>query len=422
MYEKYQLKNKANVYLVPQKDAQSVTVLVMYPVGSRYEPEKLAGVSHYIEHMMFKGTKSRKNTLILTREIDRLGAHYNAFTGKEYTGYYIKTDKKYSEISIDILSDMLFNSKFDPKEMEREKGPIVEEIRMYKDNPMMNIDNLFEDLIFAGCPLGRDIAGTEKHVMSYKRPEVLQFRDKYYDSSNMYIVVSGAVSEDTKKYLDKYFGAEKSKHPTCGRDKKFKPFCFGPEAKKDRIFVSKKETDQAQMMLGFQAFKYGDKRNVAASVMNNILGGSMSSRLFIQIRERRGLAYFVRSGAEQFRDAGYSYVRAGLEVKNINKAIAVMKKEMKKIMQKGASKRELADAKSNIRGGLTLSMEDSSTQANWYVGQALYIDKIKTPEQKLAEIDRVTNEDVMNVAKQIFKMNKMRVAIIGDVEAKDVEF
>src|SRR3989338_4348659 len=160
MFTKYALANGASVILVPQHDTKSVTVLVMYPVGSRYEPEKMAGVSHYIEHLMFKGTKKRKSTLVLTREIDRLGAEYNAFTGKEYTAYYIKVDAEYTTIALDILSDMLFNSLFDPKEMEREKGPIIEELRMYRDNPLMNIDSIFEQVLYRGCPLGRDICGT----------------------------------------------------------------------------------------------------------------------------------------------------------------------------------------------------------------------------------------------------------------------
>src|SRR3989338_11336466 len=150
MFEQYKLKNHARVILVPQENTHSVTVMVVFPVGSRHETAKLNGVSHYIEHLMFKGTKKRKNTLILTREIDRLGAEYNAFTGKEYTGYYIKSDAQYLETSLDILSDMLFSSLFDPKEMEREKGPVIEEIRMYNDNPLMNIENVFEDLLYAG--------------------------------------------------------------------------------------------------------------------------------------------------------------------------------------------------------------------------------------------------------------------------------
>lgn len=420
MYEKYKLKNKVNIILVPQSDTKSVTTLIMYPVGSRYESEKMRGVSHYIEHLMFKGTKKRKSTLILTREIDRLGAEYNAFTGKEYTGYYIKTDASYSEVSMDILSDMLFNSNFDAKEMEKEKTVIVEEIRMYNDNPLMNINNIFEDLMFAGCPLGRDIAGTEKHVMGYKRSDVLQYRNKYYEPCNMTVVLAGAVDEKTKDLVEKYFGAQKNKQKST---KSFKPGSFGPVAKKNRISIQKKQTDQAQLMLGWPGFSFNQtKQNIVASVMSTILGGSMSSRLFIQIRERRGLAYMIRSGLEDFRDTGYVYVRAGLEAKNINKAIEVIKKECLKIVDKGVTKRELQDAKTHLRGSLTLSMEDSSAQANWYARQSLFMKKIATPEEKLKMVDAVTNEQIKTLAKKIFKNNLMRVAIIGDVDEGSVKF
>lgn len=415
MYQQYQLKNKANVILVPIKDIKSVTVLVMYPVGSRYEPEKLAGVSHYIEHLMFKGTKKRPSTLILTREIDRLGAEYNAFTSKEYTGYYIKTDVMYTETAVDILSDMLFNSKFDAREMEREKGPIVEEIRMYKDNPLMNIGNVFEDLMFAGSPLGRDIAGSEKHVLGYKRDEVLAFRDRYYQPQNMTIVVSGNINENTRKVIEQYFGSEKNKGKI---NKNYKEYKFGSK----KIDVQYKATDQVQLMLGFPGFKYNDKKNITSSVMNTIFGGSMSSRLFIQIRERKGLAYMVRSGDDNYRDTGYQYVRIGLEAKNINKAISIVKSEMEKMIKKGPSKRELEDAKTHIRGGLTLSLEDSSSQAHFYAGQALFADKIKTPEEKLKEIEGASIEQIKELAKQVYDWKKVRVAVIGDVNEEVLEF
>ena len=414
MYEKYKLKNKASVISIPLQDTKSVTVLIMYPVGSRYEPEKLAGVSHYIEHLMFKGTKKRPNTLVLTREIDRLGAQYNAFTSKEYTGYYIKVDAKYLETAVDILSDMLFNSKFDAKEMEREKGPIVEEIRMYRDNPLMNIENIFEDLLYQGCPLGRDIAGSEKHVMSYKRDEVLAFKNKYYQPQNMTIVVSGNVDGSTK-LIEQYFGSEKNKGKI---NKSFKEYKFGSE----KIHVQNKATDQVQLMLGFPGLKHNDKNNPVSAVMNTIFGGSMSSRLFIEIRERRGLAYLVRSGGDNFRDTGYQSVRIGLESKNINKAIAVVKSEMEKLIKKGPSKREVEDAKTHIHGGLTLSFEDSSVQASYYANQSLFADKIKTPEQRLREIDKVTKEQVQILAKKVFNWKKIRLAIIGDVEESDIKF
>lgn len=418
MFEQYTLKNKANVVLVPQSDTASVTVLVMYPVGSRYEPSKLQGVSHYVEHLMFKGTKKRNSTFILTREIDRLGAQYNAFTGKEYTGYYIKTDKSYAEIAIDILSDMLLNSVFDPKEMEREKGPIVEELKMYRDNPIMNLDNVFEELMFGG-PLGRDIGGTDKHVLGYKRPEVLEYHKKYYDPSNMNIIVAGAVDDEIKALLRKYFEVGNSKSET---DRKFVRASFGKEGKEDRFVVSYKDTAQCQMMLGYPAFEYGHKDRTVLTVLNTIFGGSMSSRLFIQIRERRGLAYTVRSGAEKFRDTGYAYIRAGIDAGNINKALKVIYSEIDKLKTKEVNKRELEDAKMHIRGALTLSMEDSSAQANWYASEKLFYDDISTPEQYLDELDKVTAEDIQRVAKELYKQESARLAIIGKVEKDSIKW
>lgn len=420
MFSHYQLSNKANVYLIPLADTKSVTGLVMFPVGSRYEPAKLNGVSHYIEHLMFKGTTKRKNTLTLTREIDRLGAEYNAFTGKETTGYYVKADASYTKVIVDILSDMLYNSLFDPKEMEREKGVVVEELRMYKDNPMMNLDTIFENLMFKGSPLGWDIGGTPELVMSYERSEVLAFRDKHYDPSAMTIVFAGAINEDTKKYIEEFFAARPSKKNV---NVNFKLGEFGSKNKKsDRLAVEHKKTDQAQMMIGFPGFTHTDKHNPTMSVLNTILGGSMSSRLFIQIRERRGLAYVVRSGAESFRDTGYAFVRAGLDPKNVNKAIGCIFDEINKMVDKGVTARELADAKTHIRGALTLSLEDSSNQADWYVRQALFMDRIYTPEERLKMIESVTADEVKALAKKVFKLNEARVAIIGSVEAESVVF
>lgn len=419
MFQKTQLKNKTNLYLVPLENTKAVTVLVMYPVGSRFEAEKMNGVSHYIEHLMFKGTKKRPSTLTLTREIDRLGAEYNAFTSKEYTGYYIKTDAKYLKTALDILSDMLLGSKFDAKEMEKEKTVIVEELRMYKDNPIMNIENVFEELMFDGCPLAWDIGGTEKHVLSYKRADVLKFKKKYYNPENTTVAVAGNTDDNTVKLIEKYFGSNKN---GTKLDKKFKPAKFGSVTKSKRLKVEHKKTDQAQLMLGFPGFHHNHKSSPALSVLNTILGGSMSSRLFIQIRERRGLAYMIRSGADSFRDTGYVYIRAGLEAKNINKAIEVVKQELKKIKSKGVTKKELQDAKTHIRGGLSLTMEDSSSQASWYARQALFADKIKTPEQKLAELDKVTNEQIIALANKVFKEDKMRVAVIGDIGDRSIRF
>jgi predicted Zn-dependent peptidase len=379
----------------------------------------MAGVSHYIEHLMFKGTKKRKTTQILTREIDRLGAAYNAFTGKEYTGYYIKTDGAYTHIALDILSDMLFHSTFDPREMEREKGPIIEELRMYRDNPLMNIGNVFEDLLFAGSTLGRDIGGSYDTVRSFRRDDVLAFRDRYYGPNNMTIVIAGAVTDHTRKLVEEYIGGEQSVRLP---KQTLTPAGFGSRKKADRLMVEERKTDQAQLMLGFPGFSHTDKQNPAAQVMNTILGGSMSSRLFIQVRERRGLAYMIKSGLDNYRDTGYAYVRAGLEAKNINKALQVICGEMEKLATKEVTAQELVDAKTHIRGGLTLSLEDSSEQADWYAREALFEAEIHTPEDRLQAIEAVTAADVKRVAKKLFVSGEMRVAIIGDVKKDTIEF
>ncbi|PIR02967.1 MAG: hypothetical protein COV60_02850 [Candidatus Magasanikbacteria bacterium CG11_big_fil_rev_8_21_14_0_20_43_7] len=419
MYEHYTLPNQAKMYLIPQDHTTSTTTLIMYPVGSRYESEKMSGVSHYIEHMMFKGTKKRKTSQILTREIDRLGAAYNAFTSKEYTGYYIKTGAEYTELSLDILSDMLFNSVFDAKEMEKEKGPVCEELRMYRDNPIMNIENVFEEMFYAGCPLGRDIGGTPEHVMNYKRDDVLKFRDRFYGPNNMYIFLSGNINDSVREWIDGMYGTREN---TGIPSRVYKPAILGSGVMSDRIHVEQKKVDQVQLMLGFPAFQYGHKQNTALSVMNTILGGSMSSRLFTEIREKRGLAYTVQAGSEHYRDTGYSMVRAGVEPKNVNKTIALIQKEVEKMAKKGVTARELADAKTHIRGRIQLSLEDSSSVANWYAKQALFAEKIVTPDEKLAKVDAITSEQIQDVAKKVFYWNKVRIAIIGDVDEKSVEF
>jgi len=415
MYEDYKLKNGARVILIPD-NSPSATVLIKYPVGSRYEPEKLSGVSHYIEHLMFKGTKKRKNTQVLTREIDRLGAEYNAFTSKDYTGYYIKAGSDFLDINLDILSDMLFNSVFDPKEMEREKGPIVEELKMYRDNPLMNIDNIFEECMYAGA-LGRDIGGTDKHVMSYKRPDVLAYKKKYYDVSNATIVIAGGMPDDIKEKVETYFGSETNKVKPSRTFEKAK---LNSSAKSKRVIVQHKQTDQVQLMLGFPAFDINHKDVAPLNVLNIILGGTMSSRLFISVRERHGLAYMVRAGHETFADAGYTFIRAGLDPKNLKKAMKLIEKEIKKMTEKPVTNQELKDAKTHARGAMTLAQEDSSYVANWFANQALFMKKIATPEDDLNEIDAVTKDDILRVAKKVFIMSKMRVAVIGNVQASDI--
>lgn len=418
-YNEYKLENGARLISIPLPSTESITTMVMYPVGSRYEPEPLSGVSHYIEHIMFKGTKKRPNPLILTREIDRLGAEYNAFTGKEYTGYYIKADKQHFSTSLDILSDMLLNSLFDAEEMEREKGVIIEEIKMYADNPLMNIENIFEEVMFTGS-LGRDIAGTAKHVSSYKRDDVLAYRDSHYFPKNMTIVVAGAVTDTVQEQVAEYFAQAQSSMDMAPAPHKEG---YGPLHDKQHIKVDKKPSDQSQLMIGFPAYAHTELENdVPLKVLNTILGGSMSSRLFMEIREKRGLAYMVRSGEDSFLDAGYSFVRAGLDTKNINEAIKVSLEEIEKIKQGSITAQELEDAKTRIHGLLSLSLEDSSSVVMWYAKQALFMPEIDNPRDFLARIDKVSIEDITRVANDVFDREKMRIGVIGNIDPEHINF
>lgn len=288
---------------------------------------------------------------------------------------------------------------------------------MYRDNPVMNIENVFEETLYAGS-LGRDIGGTPEHVRSFQRGEVLAYREQFYAPSNMTIIVAGRVGGEVRTWLSQYFGESAGRKKP---NKRFLPARFGSAKRQDRIFVQEKKADQAQVMVGFPGFRYTAAENPAVAVMNTILGGSMSSRLFIQIRERRGLAYSISSGDDHFRDAGHAFIRMGVEPGKMNKALAVVMQEIRKLTEKGVTVRELADAKTHIQGALALSMEDSSVQANWYAKEALFYPTIKTPFEKLADIERVAQGDVQAVAKKIFRLPEMRIAVIGEMRKDKIK-
>ena len=271
--------------------------------------------------------------------------------------------------------------------------------------------------MFEGA-LGTDIAGDEKRVLSYLPKDVISYRNKFYQPENMTIVLAGAVTEETKELVEKYFGKQKNTNKVS---KTYAPAIYCSAKKGDRVKVEHKKTDQAQLMLGWPGFAYNNsKKNAVLWVLTTILGGSMSSRLFTQIREKKGLAYSVRAGYQNFRDTGSIYVQAGLDAKNINKTIKIVQKEIQKIIEKGVTKRELEDAKTHINGSLTLSLEDSSSQARWYTYESLFIDKIVAPEEALKEIDVVTNDQIKALAKRMFKSSQMRVAVIGDIDKEAI--
>lgn len=409
-YEKYILKNGTRLISVPQDSTGAFTVLVLFSVGSRYESRNINGVSHYIEHLMFKGTKKRPNTQVISKELDAYGAEYNAFTSKDYTGYYVKINTEKKLKAIDIVSDMLHNSKFDEKELNRERNVILEEIHMYHDNPMMHIEDMLEEEMFGDTPLGWSIAGYESTMKKITRKDIINFYNKHYIPKNTVVVFSGNMKDmDVLKIGEEYFGQRKSGTIATSP----KPF---KELFKQKIKLEHKDTGQLQIALAFPGLPYKHKDMPALGLLSNILGGTMSSRLFTQVRERRGLAYFVRTMLSPYQDTGAFVIRAGLNKENLDLAIKIILKELKKIKTNGVTENELKRAKDNIKGHIVLSMEDSSYIATWLGQQELLTDSIEVLEDRIEKMDLVKPQDIIRLAKKIFDIKKVSIACIGPVE------
>ncbi len=406
---KITLPNGARVLLVPFSGTEAATILVLFTVGSRYEYPAINGAAHFVEHLMFKGTKRRPQTIDISRALDAVGAEYNAYTNKDSTGYYVKADAAHLPLAVDLLHDMLFHSTFAPKEVERERGVIIEEINMYHDNPMMYVEDLLEQTMFEGSTLGWEITGSHETMRSMSRKAVMDFHHSHYLPSRMVVAVAGKIPSSALAYLRKKFGAVSDGRPP----KDFKPFrSLAPRAK-PRVRVQYKATKQVQVAFGFPSFGIDDKRNSAVTLLATVLGGTMSSRLFIAVRERRGLAYRVGAGVSSYQEVGAFTIQAGLEKARLPLATKTIFEEVSKIVRRGITARELREAKDNVHGKLLLRFEDSSSRAEWYAGQELLVREPKNVERRLKEIERVTASQVKRVARELLDRRRMSVAAIG---------
>ncbi|OGH94381.1 MAG: hypothetical protein A2538_01070 [Candidatus Magasanikbacteria bacterium RIFOXYD2_FULL_41_14] len=418
MHEIKKLKNGLQYIYIPNSGTSAVTVLLLFPIGSRYETRPISGISHFLEHMLFKGTKKRPDYLAISRELDAAGADYNAFTYKDYTGYYVKIGASMVGKAFDIISDISFNSTMPAKEVEKEKGVIVEELRMYEDSPMHAIELVFDRLMFPNHPLGWDVGGNEKTVRAITRAQLLNYYHDHYSPQKAVLVVAGNLSkEDLEKNLEK-FALATSKNPA---EPKYLPFKFKDNLSlSERVAVQPRKIDQVQMIMGFHGVAHSDKRSYAAAVLLTILGGGMSSRLFVEVREKRGLAYMVRAGSWPYRDVGSVYVQAGLDPKRLPAALRTIKVELKKIATKAVSKKELADAKTSLVGRMDLALEDSSVMAERAAKQFIFLGDALTAAEVARRVNEVTAKDVLALAKELFKVKEMHLAVIGPVKKEDV--
>lgn len=414
LYQKKTLPNGLKAIVAPLKDTKTITLLVLVKVGSRFENPKINGASHFIEHMMYKGTKKRPTTLHISKELDGVGAEYNAYTAKDHTGYYVKVNHEKTGLAFDILSDILLNSLLSPVELDRERRVIMEEINMYKDNPQMYIGSLFEELLYGKDNyLGRFISGPKSVIRKVTRNQLLQYKKKFYQPKNMLVAVAGKIGP-TKGFglIRRYFNFPKVKTKISALKK------VTVSQNKPKIKVEFKETEQVQLCLGFPAYSYFHKDLEALFLLNVILGGNMSSRLFINIREQLGLCYFIRSSLNVYEDIGNLVIQAGLDRKRIKKAIAKIQEEMGKIKKDGVLISELEKAKEYLRGKLTLEMEDSESIAGWYGTQQLLTKKTLTMEERFKRIQKVRLNDIQRVAKDIFQTTKVNLALVGPFKEK----
>jgi len=406
-YKKTILKNGLRIITAPIAGTETVTVVVMVGVGSRYESEKEAGLSHFIEHMLFKGTEKRPTTLSIAEELDAIGGEFNAFTSKDSTGYYVKVDAKHMDIALDVVSDMYLNSKIEKVELEKERGTIIQELNMYEDMPIRNIGDVFENLLYPGTNLGRDIIGYKKTISSFKRKDFLAYMKKFYLANDTVICVAGKFDE--KKIvlqIKKYFHEmPEGKKPQL---KKVKELQKAPAVK-----IKFKKTDQTQLVVGVRAYALHSEKRFALSLLSIILGGNMSSRLFIEVREKKGLAYYVRTNTEAFEECGYLATQAGVEHKNLTLALETILAEYRKIATEKVAEKELQKAKDYIKGKMVMGMEASDEVAMFHVGQELARREILKRAEIFARIDKVTPADILKIAKDIFRAEKLNLAIIG---------
>jgi len=413
MFKKITLKNGLRIIIVPQKSTLAVTVLALVGTGSKYEKKEVNGISHFLEHMFFKGTKKRKDKLEIAETLDRVGGMYNAFTGQEYTGYFAKVDASHFDLALDWVSDIFLNSFIPEKEVKREKGVIIEEINMHYDNPMSHVQLLWSRLLYGDQPAGWDIAGTKESVSKISRQNLLEYMKSQYVSSNTIVCVAGKVKEDkaisqVKKYFSK-IKETKAKEKIKVIERQTQPECI----------LHNRKTDQTHLCLGVRAYNIFHPNRYVQDILAVILGGMMSSRLFMKVREELGLAYYVKTEVSSDLDSGYLVTQAGVRNENAEKAVSVILKEYKKAYQRRIPSKELKKAKDYLKGKMILELESSDARAGFFAGQELLEKRILTPEEISIKINKVSADDILKVAKDIFQPKKLNLALIGPFEDKN---
>ncbi len=409
-YKKIVLSNKIPVFTIPIKGAKTATALLIFRTGSRYENRRNNGISHFLEHMFFKGTEKRPNTLALSSELDSLGGEYNAFTSKEYTGYWIKVAADKLGTALEIMADMLLHSKFSVEEIEREKGVIIEELNMYEDNPLMHIEDVLEACLYGDTPAGWETIGTKENIRRFTRADLLHYLKTQYGTRSAAVFLAGNISAADQRKVRRLL-AEFRSNDWRGKNRTVE------RQSKPNLRIVPKKIDQVNLSLAVRAYPAGHAQEFKAKLLAIILGGAMSSRLFIRLRERNGLAYYVKTNVEAHSDSGYLTTQAGVPIGKVESAVKIILEEYKRLTEELVEPKELKRAKDLLRGRLLLQLESTDDLANWYARQEILREKIVTPEGFIAAMEKITASELRQVARQIFKDSNLNLALIGDVKA-----
>ncbi len=405
-FEKTTLANGLRVVTADMPQAKSVACFVMLAAGSRYETKDTSGIAHFAEHMFFKGTENRPTARDIAGEIDSIGGEFNAFTGKEYTGYYVKCAAEHRDTALDVLVDMLRRSKFDAEEIEREKGVIVEEMNMYYDTPRDYVDGVYDDLLYGDQPLGWDIIGTKETVRAATRDTFLGYLDRWYRAPRMVAGLAGAIGGDAVARVEALLGDVPN--GATGNPDAVRWAQDGP-----RVKIHTKSSDQAHIRLGVHSYPLGHPDRYPLMLLATVLGGGMSSRLFTEVRERRGLAYYIYGYNQGYTDAGTLFAQGGVDIQRIDEAIATVVREFGRIGREPVDADELEKARNFAKGRLVLSLEDPKGTISFGLRDEVLEGRTREPEEVLAALDRVTLDDLSRVAEDIVRQDRLNLAVIG---------
>lgn len=416
--------NQLPILKLPMMGVDSVTVLVLVNTGSRYETKSQQGIAHFFEHMVFKGTEKYPTAQLLARTVDGVGADFNAFTSKEYTGYYVKSASKHLPLAIDVLSDMLLTPSLKQEDIDREKGVIIEELNMYVDSPSNHISNLFDRMIFKDSGLGHDIIGTKETINSFSSQDFRDFLHDWYGHKNMVLVLAGnssvVESEETMKLINDNFAKKSGERVNKRID--LASFLSEKPVSEEKLHLEYRDTQQAHLVMGWPAVKRNSPERYAISLLGIMMGGNMSSRLFSEVREKRGLCYYINSGVDQFHDGGVLETSAGVDPARVEEAIKVIKDEYYSVLdgKNTFTQEELQRAKEYVIGKMILSYEDSESVAQHFGMKYVLLGKVETPEEVMKKIKEVKIEEVLEIAKKVIKQNELRMAVIGPYKHREM--